>query len=176
MSEVYLAHHGILGQKWGIRRYQNYDGSYTRAGVKRYNASKATYDQKRSELRSLKNSGASKSEINKAKGSVKIAKRKMDKDYRHLKLDKMADKGKERYQSGQTITNRTETLRNISSVAGAAAIGAKFAYRLGYLDYKTANIVSAGSAAVTGATYVASLVSEHGNKQLRAYYTHTSNY
>ena len=33
-----LYHHGILGQKWGIRRYQNYDGSYTRAGLKRYNA------------------------------------------------------------------------------------------------------------------------------------------
>lgn len=32
----YLAHHGILGQKWGIRRYQNTDGSLTDAGKKRY--------------------------------------------------------------------------------------------------------------------------------------------
>lgn len=32
----YLEHHGILGQKWGIRRYQNEDGSLTAEGRKRY--------------------------------------------------------------------------------------------------------------------------------------------
>lgn len=36
----YLEHHGIKGQKWGVRRYQNEDGSLTSAGQKRYNASK----------------------------------------------------------------------------------------------------------------------------------------
>lgn len=33
-DENYLAHHGILGQKWGVRRYQNYDGSLTSLGRK----------------------------------------------------------------------------------------------------------------------------------------------
>lgn len=32
----YLAHHGILGMKWGVRRYQNEDGSLTKEGMKRY--------------------------------------------------------------------------------------------------------------------------------------------
>lgn len=31
-----LVHYGILGMKWGIRRYQNKDGSLTSAGQKRY--------------------------------------------------------------------------------------------------------------------------------------------
>lgn len=32
----FLMHHGILGQKWGVRRFQNPDGSLTPEGRKRY--------------------------------------------------------------------------------------------------------------------------------------------
>lgn len=34
--EDYLSHHGILGQKWGVRRFQNRDGSLTSVGKARY--------------------------------------------------------------------------------------------------------------------------------------------
>ncbi len=36
METLYLAHHGIKGQKWGVRRFQNKDGSYTNEGKRRY--------------------------------------------------------------------------------------------------------------------------------------------
>lgn len=32
----YLVHHGVKGQQWGVRRYQNADGSLTLAGRARY--------------------------------------------------------------------------------------------------------------------------------------------
>lgn len=37
-EDNYLAHYGITGQKWGVRRFQNPDGSLTEAGKKRYEA------------------------------------------------------------------------------------------------------------------------------------------
>ncbi len=46
-----LYHHGIQGQKWGVRRYQNEDGSYTDAGRRRYNdgdgGGRRNYDNRR---------------------------------------------------------------------------------------------------------------------------------
>jgi len=42
----FLSHHGILGQKWGVRRYQTFDGKLTPAGKKRYqNAIKEREDR-----------------------------------------------------------------------------------------------------------------------------------
>lgn len=35
-NELFLAHYGIKGQHWGVRRYQNYDGTLTAAGRARY--------------------------------------------------------------------------------------------------------------------------------------------
>lgn len=40
MDSNSLQHHGIKGQKWGVRRYQNKDGSLTNAGKQRQASTK----------------------------------------------------------------------------------------------------------------------------------------
>ena len=50
MNDTSLTHWGVKGMKWGVRRYQNKDGSLTAAGKKRYGDSN---DQDKGKKKSL---------------------------------------------------------------------------------------------------------------------------
>ena len=41
---AYLAHHGVKGQRWGVRRFQNPDGSLTELGANRRHNHTTIYD------------------------------------------------------------------------------------------------------------------------------------
>ena len=53
MTELY--HHGILGQRWGIRRYQNKDGTLTPEGRERYLNDNGTLNKEGRKLYQYKN-------------------------------------------------------------------------------------------------------------------------
>lgn len=72
-SEDILSHHGILGQKWGILRFQNADGSYTRAGKERRRKSFRLETKEERDIRLAKKSA--KQAVQQVKKAEKAAKR-----------------------------------------------------------------------------------------------------
>ena len=54
IRESDLAHHGIKGQKWGVRRFQDDDGSLTAAGKERYRSGTEGKQLSRAEKRSIR--------------------------------------------------------------------------------------------------------------------------
>lgn len=120
----YLEHHGILGQKWGRRRFQNQDGSLTPAGKERY--SRDDFDSDESYDRAKKaaiNSGdaakvkawsheLSNQEINTAIERINTLKR----------LESLQEYPPTKYEQAQDVLSKVATTADtISSIAKSSA-------------------------------------------------------
>lgn len=172
-----LAHYGIKGMKWGVRRYQNYDGSYTRKGLERYRKAESDYENAKSkatETKAAHKSGqATRQQVKDANRVVRTEKRRMEDAYGKLKTDKLADEGKKLYQRGKTITGNTQTtyLTEAAIVAGSSVVTSILRNTL--KDQRVAHL--ARSSISVGGTIVNALLAGKAiseNRKLRAYYAH----
>lgn len=146
MDNNSLSHHGILGMKWGVRRFQRKDGSLTDAGKKRrHSNSEETKEETVEERRArvLKSSNASEIYRNKDVLTTPEIKERIDRINTENTLAKMAkdtettgmnhinDKMK---KSADTIGNATNLFKKVdeaySSVANSA-IGKTLSKKLG---------------------------------------------
>lgn len=165
-----LYHFGIKGMRWGVRRFENYDGSYTRAGLKRYKESEKGYQAIDTIYKGTKKAGLDKTQLKSLKESRKAYKQQMKADYKQLKRDKLADEGKKQYAQGKRITtNAGNTLAGVVGVGGLAA-----STMLGLSSDKKLRdmtpYVAVGSTVASAA--LASIGSMAGRK-LRAFYGHS---
>lgn len=104
----YLAHYGVLGMKWGVRRYRNKDGSRTAEGKRRR---KREYSKDYEETKTLRKKKASELSNEELK---KVTKRlQLEQNYKQL--------------NPSIVKRGIKALGTVSSVAGT--IGGVYAIK-----------------------------------------------
>ena len=93
---VYLAHHGVKGQRWGVRRFQNPDGSLTEKGKRRMKTLQVKSDKR----------DAKKAKLNSPKNMVKLSQYKSLSADRHAAANQhKADEDFYRNKASYALTN-----------------------------------------------------------------------
>lgn len=128
-----LYHYGILGQKWGVRRFQNPDGTLTSAGKERYKD--GSESSKKSDLKSVlakekeyrsERHSANKEATKKYYSDIKSGKPEYLAKEDYKKLRKKIDNDlKEKYPDQ---AKRREIAKNIAKGVGIAAVVGASAY------------------------------------------------
>lgn len=117
IGEIY--HHGIKGQRWGIRRYQNKDGSLTPAGKKKYGS-----EEEFEEIQKVKTLKKKKvSELSDAELVKRIERLKLEQVYKELNESEKRKKKAHSFISDVLTVVGRNTLTNVGTQAATHALG-----------------------------------------------------
>lgn len=147
-----LYHFGVKGMKWGIRRYQNKDGSLTSAGrkrqAKRYSRELNKMDKSSARNISRGNRYRAKSVISARRGNSRKAdaqRLESERNYAESRnidsktWNKIANVLNDGYNVTVSSVNRTSTAAKVSGILGGA-LGS-----MAYTSYDTARSKSTGT-------------------------------
>ena len=167
-----LEHHGIPGQKWGVRRYQNEDGTLTEAGKRRYGENGPTIGEKTGRKYAKDVTKAlNKLDQNRAENEYEIELRQDRIDHLNKRIARREAKGKDNSRLQMRLDKRIGKLQ-----ASKALMGVEESKRLikTYLDkvaadgYKVSEIpyerVVASDDYYDGSTWVSYNIYRPGTK------------
>lgn len=144
MQEQYLIHHGIKGQKWGLRRYQYDDGSLTEAGRRRYgydiDRAKKMYEDAKSDYKKyLSNETAANLKYARKEYQNEKIKKKISEENKvskhRLKLEsKYKEQGMTDEEAAIQSYKRARTEKIVAGAAAVAVIAATAVVAKKYYD------------------------------------------